>query len=350
MPADIPDHTASVARARSVPSGRLTRAARFGALAAGVAGNMAVAGVGQMGRGQRPDMRSLLLSPRNITRITNELAQMRGAAMKLGQLVSMDTGDMLPSGFDLAPYLAQACAQLHEETDYAREAAAMARFAALLSGEEAVFSVPQVVAEWSTPRILAMTFQPGIPIEDVAQEDQATRDHVATTLIDLLLRELFLFGYMQTDPNFANYRWDPGARRIVLLDFGAARDIPAGVRSDYRALMAAGLGGDTAGLAAHARAMGIYDDSTDPAHRDRIITMMQAVFAALSAAGPFDFADDALSRRLQAEGMALATDGFVPPPLPMDLLYVQRKFAGVFLLAARLGARVDLAPLLARYL
>jgi hypothetical protein len=50
---------------------------------------------------------------------------------------------------------------------------------------------------------------------------------------------------------------------------------------------------------------------------------------------------------LQREGEALAADGFVPPPVPMDLLYVQRKVAGMFLLASRLRARVPVAELIA---
>ena len=49
---------------------------------------------------------------------------------------------------------------------------------------------------------------------------------------------------------------------------------------------------------------------------------------------------------MQAMGMALAESGFVPPPLPIDILLVQRKLGGMFLLAKRLGARVDAAALL----
>ena len=78
--------------------------------------------------------------------------------------------------------------------------------------------------------------------------------------------------------------------------------------------------------------------------------MIEMVFAAISAAPEFDFADTDLSRRLQAEGMALAGDGFVPPPLPMDVLYLQRKFGGLFLLANRLKARVPVAALIGKSL
>nr|MDJ0638803.1 AarF/ABC1/UbiB kinase family protein [Paracoccaceae bacterium] len=69
-----------------VPSGRLNRLSRIGTLAAGVAGNMALNGLAQISRGERPAARDLLLTPGNIQRVANELAKMRGAAMKVGQL------------------------------------------------------------------------------------------------------------------------------------------------------------------------------------------------------------------------------------------------------------------------
>ncbi|MEL7488035.1 MAG: AarF/UbiB family protein, partial [Pseudomonadota bacterium] len=83
----------------AVPRRRLSRAARFGGLAAGVAGDVALRGAGRALRGERPDLGSLLLTPANAARIADELAKLRGAAMKIGQLVSMDAGDLLPPEF-----------------------------------------------------------------------------------------------------------------------------------------------------------------------------------------------------------------------------------------------------------
>ena len=48
--------------------------------------------------------------------------------------------------------------------------------------------------------------------------------------------------------------------------------------------------------------------------------------------------------------MALAESGFVPPPLPMDILLLQRKLGGVFLLAKRIGARLDVVAHLERHI
>lgn len=439
------DDPSSKARPIAVPSGRLSRIGRLGSLTAGVATNMALNGAAQIGQGKRPSLRGLMLTPRNITRVADELAKMRGAAMKVGQMISMDTGEVLPpelaqimarlrddahfmppaqlktvlnaqwpagwlqqferfdvrpiaaasigqvhrgrlrdgremaikvqypgvaqsidsdvanvgalirmsglvpAGFDVVPYLNAAREQLHEETDYLREGGQLARFADLLRDDPG-FTVPELQPDWTTGQILSMSFVAGQPIEAVQDAPQEVRDDVATRLIDLMLREVFQFGLMQTDPNFANYRYDPDTGRIVLLDFGAARDISPQIADQYRRLITAGLAGDMDGAALAAQDIGFIAVDTAPEHTALILGMMAMVFEAIGAATAFDFAATDIPKTLQARGMALAENGFVPPEVPMDVLFFQRKFAGMFLLAARLRARVDVTGLLGRYL
>ncbi len=427
----------------AVPASRLGRLARLGSMTAGVAGNMAMGGMAQLGRGQRPEWRGLLLTPANVSRIADQLAKMRGAAMKIGQLVSMDTGDvlppelaqimarlrddahfmppaqlkkvlgaqwhdgwlrdfarfdvrpiaaasigqvhraqlhdgrdlaikvqypgvarsidsdvanvgalirmsgLLPRGFALDPYLAEAAAQLHEETDYLREAACLERFGALLDGAEG-FVLPKVHPDWSTDSILAMSFVSGRPIEEAATLDQAARDRIMHRLVTLTLREIFEFNLMQSDPNFANYLHDPETGDIVLLDFGATREISVGISDLYRQLFKAGLAQDHACLEELITTIGFIDETTKPAHRARVLEMIRLAFEGLRVP-VFDFTEKTLTRQLQLEGEALARDGFIPPVVPMEVLYLQRKFGGMFLLGARLGARLPVAQMLAPY-
>ena len=90
---------------KAVPTGRMSRFARVAKLAGGVAGGMLAEGTRQWRAGNRPRRRDLIMTPANARRVTNQLAEMRGAAMKLGQILSMDTGDMLPR--ELADILAR---------------------------------------------------------------------------------------------------------------------------------------------------------------------------------------------------------------------------------------------------
>ena len=83
----------TVPRQRAVPSGRVLRLGQFGRLAAGVGGGMLAEGVRRLAAGERPRLGDVLLTPGNIGRLADRLSHLRGAAMKLGQMISMDAGD-----------------------------------------------------------------------------------------------------------------------------------------------------------------------------------------------------------------------------------------------------------------
>ena len=66
--------------------------------------------------------------------------------------------------------------------------------------------------------------------------------------------------------------------------------------------------------------------------------MNRTVFEAVTADEAFDFSDRSFFWQLNEQGMLLAEAGYVPPQVPMDALYLQRKYGGMFLLADRLRA------------
>ena len=115
---------------------------------------------------------------------------------------------------------------------------------------------PKIRASWcprsTGPRTrataLAMRFEPSEPIEMLAAAAPEVRDAAVRALLELCLRELFTFRLMQTDPNFANYRWRPETGQIVLLDFGATREISPATSEEYRVLLRAGLAGERDGV------------------------------------------------------------------------------------------------------
>ena len=56
-------------------------------------------GLRMLGSGNLPTAPDLLLNPANARRLASRLSEMRGAAMKVGQLLSMEGGDFLPPEF-----------------------------------------------------------------------------------------------------------------------------------------------------------------------------------------------------------------------------------------------------------
>ena len=432
-------------RHRAIPSSRAARLGAFGRLAGGVASGMLGEGARRLARGERPRMRDLVLTPGNVGRLADLLSHLRGAAMKLGQMISMDAGDLLPpelaailaqlrsqahrmppeqlrrvldsewgpdwrrrfsrfnatpiaaasigqvhratlpdgrelaikvqypgvresidsdvdnvatllrvSGvlpreLDLAPLLTEAKRQLHEEADYEREAAQMTRFADWLDGHTD-YVVPRPLPELTTARVLAMDFIDGIPIEALADAPQEQRDAAMRDLMALVLREMFEFGAMQTDPNFANYRFQLDAGRLVLLDFGAARDVDPATAQGYRSLLSAGLSGDRDAVREAARAAGFLGEAAVARHRPLVDRMIDIVVTEMSRPGPFDFGDRGFVEVLREQGMEMAADRSTWHIPPVETLFVQRKVSGTALLAARLEARVDVRELVRPYL
>ncbi len=431
-------------RAARIPTGRFSRMARTGGVATAVGANIATRGGWQLIRGQRPRLQDLLLTPGNVTRVADHLAGMRGAAMKAGQLLSMETADMLPpelaqilgrlradayfmppaqlkkvlianwgrdflrhfkrfdvhpiaaasigqvhraqtrdgrdlaikvqypgirdsidsdmrnlglilrrsgmmpDSFDIDRLLTDGAAQLHEETDYAREAAALTRFGAHLANDPD-FILPEVQADLSTRDILAMSFVEGRSIDDAADMDQPARDRIATALVTLTLRELFELGDMQTDPNFANYRYQPDTGRIVLLDFGATLEFAPDRVAQYRALFRAATSGDDTAAWDAMVAIGLVGADSSEGDRAHILRLFSLATEPLRQGGTLDFATCGLLARLRREGLVLADEGVDIHAPPTDTLLLQRKVLGCYLLAERLRARVDLDPILARF-
>jgi predicted unusual protein kinase regulating ubiquinone biosynthesis (AarF/ABC1/UbiB family) len=254
---------------------------------------------------------------------------------------------LLPASLDIAPLLAEAKTQLREEADYIREAEQMRHYKHLLAGQPE-FVVPVPFEALSTQRILAMDYIVGRPIETLEAEPQDVRNRVMTNLLGLVLRELFEFGYMQTDPNFANYRWQPDSGKLVLLDFGAARPIPAKTVEAYTRLMAAGLNGDHNGLRDALVENAFISEKSLARHRPAMDAMIDVLMEHLGRGGKFDFSDRSFVERLRAHGETIFADKNAWHIPPADTLFVQRKVSGTALLAIRMKARMPLKDMVAQ--
>lgn len=431
-----------------VPAGRFARLSRFGALATTVAGGMVAEGARQLAQGKRPKLSQMVLTPANALRVADQLSRLRGAAMKLGQLLSMDAGDFLPKelsdilaklrsegksmprkqllgllakqwgddwqsrlqSFDMEPVaaasigqvhravslegevlavkiqypgvaqsidsdldnvasllrmtglipkhldissiLSEAKKQLHEEADYLREAEYIRRYTRAL-GDSPDFELPEVYEPLTTATVLAMKFVHGIPIETVSDLGQATADKVGQLLFGLMFREIFDFKLMQTDPNFANFLYNPETDRLVLLDFGATRELPKEIVFQYEKLVRVALQTDElvrdvphGTLDKIATDIGYYDDKVKSQHRQTVRELMWLATEPLRQ-GVYSFGQTGLSVAIRGKGFELAENRDFWHTPPMDCVFLHRKVGGLFLLASRLQATIDLRRALA---
>ena len=301
---------------------------------------MAAASIGQVHRATLPDGRVLAIK-----------VQYPGVRDSIGSDVDnvatlLRVSNLIPPSIDLKPLLEEAKRQLAEEADYIREAERMRAYGERLAGDPR-YVVPVPEAALTTPLVLAMDYIPGQPIETLTEADQPTRDGAMTALIALVLRELFDFGMMQTDPNFANYRWQPDTKRLVLLDFGATRDVPAETAASYRRLIAAGLAHDRDRIREIAVETGFLGEKAVAAHRPAVDRIIAAIDDTMARPGPFDFGDRAFVPVVREETRAMIADRDTWHVPHIETLFVQRKISGTALLCARLKARVDVRGLAA---
>jgi len=428
-----------------IPRNRLARLAHLGGLAGSVAGGMLAEGLRQVARGNLPSAADLVLTPSNARRVADKLSELRGAAMKVGQLLSMDAGDLLPpelaailarlradarpmpmsqvvrameqsfglgwekafrrfsftpmaaasigqvhaaitlgerhlalkiqypgirqsidSDVDnvatllrisrlvpeelaLEPLLQEAKRQLHEEADYLREAGHLQQFAMLLQ-DAPEFVVPGVDEDLTRENILAMDLLAGEPIESLTSATQTTRDRVVGLLLGLLFRELFDFRLIQTDPNFANFLYNAQTGQLGLLDFGATRRYTSTVTEAYRRLLEAALHQDRAAMAESAQAIGYFKEDIHARQRAAVMELFVLATEPARTRGRFDFGASDLALRIRDAGMALSFDqGYWHTP-PADAVFLHRKLGGLYLLAARLRARVDVRAILEPHL
>lgn len=429
---------------RAVPSSRLSRIGRLGSLAGRIAGNVVSQGAGQLLKGEKPALSSLLLTPKNISNIADQLASMRGAAMKLGQLISMDAGDFLPEelavilgrlrddadpmpkdqliatlnqswgekwqdgllyfsfapiaaasigqvhkvitmdgrmlavkvqypgvkksidsdvdnvatlikltglvpkSLDINPLLQEAKAQLHQEADYVREADMLNRYRALVESTDTLckgnkaFVIPQTFAPLTTSTVLAMDFIEAQDLDALLNEPQDVRDAVMTALMTLFFNEIFHFKLLQSDPNLANYQFKPDTKEIVLLDFGATRDVPDAISAQYQALLNSAAANDRAMMQQAAFRIGLIDESHSQTQVDAVINIGMEACEAIRCEGAYDFGQSDLIARLHEKGMALTMEHNFWHTPPVDALFIHRKLGGLFLLAKRLKAKVDM--------
>ena len=419
-----------------VPQSRLERLARIGLAAGELAVGAATEGIRRLARGEAAELGTALLSGANAKRLATRLARLRGAAMKIGQLVSLQGEDVLPpefaqalamlrsqaapmppeqvrrvlgreygkgweerfSRFDWEPIAAASIGQVHravaangrelalkiqypgvarsiasdvdnvavllrlfnllplgldvggmaaeakrqlaQEADYEAEGRFLERYAKLVAGEPGL-AVPRVHWDLTTQRIMAMDFMAGEPLEALASASQARRDAVGALLERLLFRELFEFRVMQTDPNFANYLWQPETGRVVLLDFGATMRFPKEFVAKYARITRAVIEGDRDAVAQGVIDIG-YAAPDDSAERiDAVVDVVFLVCEPLRHRGRYDFPGSDLPARVRDLGYDLAfRRGLVRAP-PPETIFLHRKLVGAFLLLARIGARVD---------
>ncbi|VDM46056.1 unnamed protein product [Toxocara canis] len=204
----------------------------------------------------------------------------------------LNIGGLFPKGLYLENFVVVARRELKLECDYKREARAIMKFGELLANDND-FYVPKVIEELTTTRVLTVEYVEGIPVDKCVNEPQEVRDYIAAKFIELCLNEVFVWRFMQTDPNWSNFLFGrhplSGEPRLILLDFGASRSYPKKFVDQYMHIIRAAYDLDKERLLKYSREIGFltgYESKVmEDAHCESILILGET----LASSGPFDF-------------------------------------------------------------
>lgn len=170
---------------------------------------------------QYPDMQSAITADLNQLKIIFSLYESYDKAIKTGNIYD------------------ELKARLNEELDYELEARHQKLYAEILKDEKVV-TVPRVIDDLSTSRLLTSEWLDGKKILSFKDDDLETRNTLALNMFRAWYVPLYNYGIIHGDPHLGNYtiRKDLG---INLMDFGCVRvfrpEFVGGVIDLYHALL-----------------------------------------------------------------------------------------------------------------
>ena len=111
-----------------------------------------------------------------------------------------------------------------------------------------------------------------------------------------------------------------------------------------------GLAGRVAGnLVADGSRHWIKGQRHDAANRQVVLDIFVEATEPLRTPGDYDFGRSDLAQRIHQRGMAISSTPEAWHTPPADVLFLHRKMGGLFMLAAQLGACVDVHAIFSRY-
>ena len=253
--------------------------------------------------------------------------------------------DLLPKEGKFDELFSEVKEMLIRELDYEKELNSLTAMKNLI-GDDPRYILPTPYANFSTKKVLAMSYEPGLNVDsdEVKNWNQERRNRIAQSFLELYFRELFEFRFMQTDPHLGNYRLrinHSGCDSLILYDYGAMKKISEPFWTSYYKVIYGALQHQQNVLLEGAKELGLIKSTDSPELINEYIELCYLFtepFTQLK--GNYNWRESNLPRRVATAGKnMLLTFHFRTPP--RDLIFLDRKMAGVYSFLATLSATIN---------
>ena len=260
---------------------------------------------------------------------------------------------IVPKGLYLDKTMDAAKEELSAECDYRTEATNQHNFRSLLinSSLHPRVSVPAVVDSICTRQVLVSEWVDGVPIDQLIGLSQSERNRLCSDMVELCLNELFVWRYMQTDPNWSNFLYDSknGSGVLNLIDFGACRSYDKKFIDNYLRMVYACAERDREGVIEWSKKLGFI---TGEESREMLNAHVAAAFiigepfsaqygsGSGGGGGGYEFGVMNMSGRVSELARVMVRLRLTAPPKESYTLH--RKLSGCFLTCKKLNANLAL--------
>ncbi len=252
----------------------------------------------------------------------------------------------LPATDDL---FAEVKSMLKAELDYEREQKMLEFFGKKLAGD-ARYILPKVHPEFSNKKILALDYEPGVTVDSEAVKNlsQEKRNALADSILDLYFQELFVWHKVQTDPHFGNYRIRLKTNQWILFDYGAVREVPQTFLKPYKKMLNGIFYGKREVFEEAAASLGLLQPGDTQELKDLFYGLCALVVEPFLEDKIFDWQKSDLPKRVSEATWEMLKFPLRAPP--REVVFLDRKMAGMFTILAVLGAKTNGRKILERYL
>ncbi|MGH7814938.1 MAG: ABC1 kinase family protein [Candidatus Binataceae bacterium] len=251
---------------------------------------------------------------------------------------------LIEKDFDYSVLMREALKYIPMELDFEHEADNATTVRRNFAGNPNV-DVPEVFREFTTRRVLTMELVDGIKISDIEALERAGIDKhkVAQLLIETFCDQVLRDGFFHADPHPGNILVQPGPR-LILLDFGLAKDFPPAIRDGFVRLTYSILTSNRESIVNAFRDLGFRTRTGDS---DTLLAFAD-LFIGDAIKGGKSYADPELVQKFSEEFPRVMRENPIVE-VPADVLLVGRMLGLLSGLGKTLDSQVDLLATILPY-